>query len=137
MAATDEKMLARQYIYRLNLNKLKGARPCCNQNYYQGHPKPTHSLRPIYQRSPKPTYRKSTDLIGGHLKPTYFCPLVFRGRKNSGEGDCRGRHPASIKLISLLITRPIALAPTSVKSPPLSLFRPYTSNSSHTHYTDD
>ena len=42
MAATDEKMLARQYIYRLNLNKLKGARPCCNQNYYQGHPKPTY-----------------------------------------------------------------------------------------------
>jgi len=62
MAATDEKMLARQYIYRHNLNKLKGARPCCNQNYYQGHPKPTHSLHPI---------------IEGHLnrliesKPTY------------------------------------------------------------------
>jgi len=32
MTATDEKMLARQYICQLNLNKLKGARPCCNQN---------------------------------------------------------------------------------------------------------
>ena len=45
---------------------------------------------------------------------------------------CRGQHPASIKLNSLLIALPIALAPTSVKSPPLSLFRPHTSDSSHT-----
>jgi len=79
MAATDEKMLARQYIYRLNLNKLKGARPCCNQNYYQGHPKPTYLLvgllcdcRPVPQQTYSSTGRQKIP-TGRHFAAQLQC----------------------------------------------------------------
>ena len=82
------------------------------------------------------TYLQSNDLIT--QKQYVFCLKFLLGSSSIDViyfDFCRGQRPAPIKLISLLLARPIALEPTSIKLPSLSLLSLYTGDSTHADYT--